>query len=108
MKVPTPSLRLPNSVDATTAKNSLGELLDEAHFGDAPLLVTKRNDPWAVNLRIDTYGDLLDQLDTMAEQLNPEFQNGLQQSMEEYRRGDVGTLEDIRRTLKRRKGKERA
>ncbi len=41
--------------------------------------------------------ELLDQLDTMGEQIDPEFQKRLQHSMEEYRRGDVGTMEDIRR-----------
>ena len=51
--------------------------------------------------------DLLDQLDTMAEQIDPEFQTSLRQSMEEYRRGDVGTREDIQRIL-RRKEKGRA
>ncbi len=51
--------------------------------------------------------DLLDKLDTMGEQIDPEFQKSLQHSMEEYRRGDVGTMEDIRRIL-RRKDKRRA
>ena len=55
----------------------------------------------------DLLEDLLDQLDTMAEQIDPEFRKSLQQSMEEYRRGDVGTMEDIRRIL-RRKDKGRA
>ena len=45
--------------------------------------------------------------ETMAEQLDPEFQKSLQQSMDEYRRGDIGTVEDIRRIL-RRKDKGRA
>jgi len=56
---------------------------------------------------MDVHQDLLDQLDTMAEQIDPEFQKSLRQSMEEYRRGDVGTMEDIRRIL-RRKYKRRA
>jgi DNA anti-recombination protein RmuC len=56
---------------------------------------------------MDVHQDLLDQLDTMAEQIDPDFQKSLQQSMEEYRRGDVGTMEDIRR-IWRRKGKRRA
>jgi len=56
---------------------------------------------------MDVHQDLLDQLDTMAEQIDPELQKSLQQSMEEYRRGDVGTMEDIRRIL-RRKDKGRA
>ncbi len=101
------ALRLPKAVDATTAKNKLGELLDKAHFAEVPLLVTKRREPWAVILGIDAYEDLLDQLDTMAEQMDPQFQKSLQQSMEEYKRGDFGTMEDIRRIL-RRKDKGRA
>jgi hypothetical protein len=51
-------------------------------------------------LGIDAYEDLLDQLDTMAEQIDPDFQRSLQQSMEEDRRGDVGTMEDTRRILR--------
>jgi len=51
---------------------------------------------------MDVHQDLLDQLDTMAEQIDPEFQKRLRQSMEEYRRGDVGTMEDIRRILRRK------
>ena len=105
--MPTRALKLPKSVDATTAKNNLGELLDKAHFGAVPFLVTKRREPWAIILGIDVYEDLLDQLNTMAEQIDPGFQKSLQQSMEEYRRGDVGTMEDIRRILRRRE-KERA
>jgi len=68
---------------------------------------TKRSVTSAEILGIDASEDLLDQLDTMAEQIDPEFQKSLQQSMEEYRRGDVGTMEDIRRILRRRE-KERA
>jgi len=68
---------------------------------------TKRSATSAAILGIDAYEDLLDQLDTMAEQIDPEFQKSLPQSMEEYRRGDVGTMEDIRRIL-RRKDKGRA
>jgi len=56
---------------------------------------------------MDVHQDLLDQLDTLAEQINPEFRKSLQQSMEEYRRGDFGTMEDIRGIL-RRKDKGRA
>ena len=56
---------------------------------------------------MDVHQDLLDQLDTMTEQIDADFQKSLQRSMEEYRRGNVGTMEDIRRIL-RRKSKERA
>lgn len=100
--MPTRALKLPRSVDATTAKNNLGELLDKAHFAEVPLLITKRHEPWAVVMGIDTYEDLLDQLDTLAEQVDPEFQKSLRQSMEEYRRGDVGTVEDIQGILRRK------
>jgi len=36
--------------------------------------------------------DLLDQLDTMTEQIDPRFQKSLHQSMKECRRGNVGTV----------------
>ena len=105
--MPTRALKLPKSVDATTAKNNLGELLDKAHFGEVPFLVTKRREPWAIILGIDVYEDLLDQLDTMTEQIDPRFQKSLHQSMKECRRGNVCTVGDIQEIL-RSKGKRRA
>ncbi len=63
---------------------------------------TKRSVTSAEILGIDASEDLLDQLDTMAEQIDPEFQKSLGQSMEEYIRGDVGTMEGIRRILRRK------
>lgn len=58
---------------------------------------------------MEDYEDLLDQLETMAEQLDPEFRKSLKQSMQEYRTGRVGTVEDIRKILRQKpvKGKKR-
>jgi len=56
---------------------------------------------------MDVHQDLLDQLDTMTEQIDPRFQESLHQSMKECRRGNVGTVGDIQEIL-RSKGKRRA
>lgn len=64
-------------------------LNDKARFGHEPILVSKRKTPWAVILGVEDYEDLLNQLETMAEQLGPEFQKSLRQSMEEYRTGKM-------------------
>jgi len=51
---------------------------------------------------MDVHQDLLDQLDTMTEQIDPRIQKSLHQTMKECRRGIVGTMEDIRRILRRK------
>lgn len=102
--------RVPKVVSAKDAKYKLGEILDKARFGHELILVSKRKNPWAVILGVEDYQDLLDQLETMAEQLDPDFQQSLRQSMEEYRMGKVGTVEDIQKILRQKpaKGKKRA
>ena len=46
------------------------------------------------------FEDLLDQLDTMTEQIDPRIQKGLHQTMKECRRGIVGTVGDIQEILR--------
>lgn len=103
-------LPIPKFISAKEAKYRLGEFLDKARFGHEHLVISKRGTPWAVILGIEDYEDLFDQLETVLEQLDPEFQKSLQRSIEEYRKGRVGTLEDIRKILrqKRSKGRELA
>ena len=53
-------------------------------------------------LGIEDYEDMIDILDTMAEQLDPKFQEDLKQSRKEYEKKEVGTIEDIRKILRRK------
>ena len=99
--------RVPKVVSAKEAKYKLGEILDKAHFGHEPILVSKQKTPWAVVLGVEDYQDLLDQLETMAEQLDPEFQKSLRESMEEYHTGRVGTVEDIHKILSQKPAKRK-
>ena len=41
-------------------------------------------------------------IDTMAEQLDPEFQEQLKKSKKEYEEGKIGTIEDIHKILRRK------
>lgn len=53
-------------------------------------------------LGVENYEDIIDRIDTMAEQLDPKFQKELKQSRREHEKGEVGTIEDIRKILRRK------
>jgi len=75
-------------------------MLDNVRFTHKSYLITKQKKPAGVLLGINEYEDLIDMLDTMAEELDPQFQADLQKSHNEYLRGDVGTEEDMDKILK--------
>jgi len=45
---------------------------------------------------------MIDMIDTMAEQLDPKFQEELKTSRKEYEEKKVGTIEDIYKILRRK------
>jgi len=45
---------------------------------------------------------MIDMIDTMAEQLDPKFQEQLKKSRKEYEEKKVGTIEDIHKILRRK------
>ncbi|MDD2909356.1 MAG: type II toxin-antitoxin system Phd/YefM family antitoxin [Minisyncoccales bacterium] len=35
-------------VKATTARNNFQDVIDEVHYNKKPIIITKRNKPWAI------------------------------------------------------------
>ena len=86
---------MPKSIKLKDAKNKFSELVNKAHYGGQQFLVTKHDVPCVVIIGVSEYEDLIDQLDTMAEQVDIKFQKSLERGMEEFRKGEYGTVEDI-------------
>ena len=94
------NMPLPKEIPAKEARHKFGEVMDRARYGHTPYLVKKGGKPMIVILGVEDYEDLLDAIDTMTEQMNPKFQADLRKSQEEYKRGEVGTIDDIRKILR--------
>ena len=91
--------KVPKTVNAKKARNNLGEILDTVSYGHQPYVITKLERPAVIMLAIEDYENLLDMLDTMAEELSPSFLRDLERSRLEYEQGQVGTLADIKKIL---------
>ena len=51
---------------------------------------------------MEDYEDMIDMIDTMAEQLDPKCQEELKTSRKEYEERKAGTIEDIHKILRRK------
>ena len=91
---------IPKEIPAKEARVKFGEIIDRARYGHTQYLVKKGAKPMAVILGVEDYEDILDTIDTLREETSPEFQASLERSYQEYEKGEVGTLEDIKRILK--------
>ena len=92
----------PKTITAKKVRINFGEIMNRAHYGHEPYIITKQNKPMVILLGIEDYEDMVDLLDTMAEQLDPQFQKSLEQSVVEYRQEEVFTLADIKKELKQK------
>ena len=94
--------KITKKIKAAEARIKFGELIDTTRYAHTHYLVTKAGKPMAIILGVEDYEDIIDMVDTMAEQLDPKFQKGLKESRKEYEKGEVGTIEDIRKVLRRK------
>ena len=96
------SFKMPKKIKAAEARIKFGEVIDTARYAHNQYLVTKAGKPMVVILGIEDYKDMIDMIDTMAEQLDPKFQEELKTSRKEYEEKKVGTIEDIHKILRRK------
>jgi PHD/YefM family antitoxin component YafN of YafNO toxin-antitoxin module len=57
------------------------------------MVITRNGNPEVVIIGAEDYEDMVDLMDTMAEELNPKFRKTLKKARREYERGEVGTAE---------------
>lgn len=75
------------TIDSTDLRNNLSSTIDAVTSGQT-LIVKKRGKEQVAIIDIDTYEDLL-------EASNPEYLKSIKKAREEYKKGEVFSLEDV-------------
>jgi prevent-host-death family protein len=91
--------KIPKSVNAKKVRYQLGEIINKVSYGHQPMVITRNGNPEVVLIGAEDYEDMIDLMDTMAEELSPKFRKALKKARQEYERGEVGTAEDIKKIL---------
>ena len=83
------------TIPALKLRRKLGEVLEKVARERERFVIEKAGIPLAVLLEIHEYENLLDTLEILAEQADPEFQKQLKEGWEEYKAGKARPLEDV-------------
>ena len=87
------------TIPALKLRRQLGEILQKVARERQRFVVEKGGIPLAVILEFHEYEDILDRLEILAEQLDPEFQKQLKEGWEEYQAGKAKPLDRILTSL---------
>lgn len=90
---------MPKIISATEASNNFGNLVDEAAQGKSYFVITRMGKAKAVVLGVDQYRDMLEELEIVEEQENPEVQKMLQEALEDVELGRTMSLEELDKEL---------
>jgi len=89
----------PITIQAKEARVRLGDMLDNVRFSQKSYLITKQRKPAGILLGVDEYENMLDMIETMAEDLDPEFQAILIEGKKDIEEGRGIPLEDLKKKL---------
>jgi prevent-host-death family protein len=84
------NLEIPIEIPAFTFRNALGEILDRVRYNHERFIVRRRDKPVAIVMGIEDYMNLLETID---EELDPNFQKAMRESYRDYKKGRFTTLE---------------
>jgi prevent-host-death family protein len=90
---------MPKIISATEASNNFGNLVDEAAQGKSYFVITRMGKAKAVVLGVDQYRDMLEELEIVEEQENPEVQKMLKEALDDVELGRTMSLEELDREL---------
>jgi prevent-host-death family protein len=90
---------MPKIISATEASNNFGNLVDEAAQGKSYFVITRMGKAKAVVLGVDQYRDMLEELEIIEEQENPEVQKRLKEALEDVELGRTMSLEELDKEL---------
>jgi len=90
---------MPKVISATEASNNFGNLVDEAAQGKSYFVITRMGKAKAVILGVDQYRDMLEELEVVEEQENPEVQKMLKEALEDVKLGRAMSLEELDKEL---------
>jgi antitoxin YefM len=91
--------KIPKVIPAKEVRYQLSEIINKVSRRHQPMVITRNGNPEVVLIGAEDYEDMIDLMDTMAEELNPKFRKALQKARQEYERGEMGTAEDIKKIL---------
>ena len=86
---------IPKVISATEASNKFGSMVDEAARGLSTFVITRLGKARAVVLGMEQYRDLLDELEIIHEQNDPDIQAALEEAGKEFELGTTMTLEEL-------------
>ena len=84
------------SISAVEARSRFGKLLNEVQEGEHYLIIERKGRPIVAILSIEEFEDYLD----LRYDDHPAIKETLIESQKEYEMGQVGSLDDLYRTLK--------
>jgi prevent-host-death family protein len=90
---------MPKIISATEASNNFGNLVDEAAQGKSYFVITRMGKAKAVVLGVDQYRGMLEELEIVEEQENPEVQKMLKEALEDVELGRTMSLEELDKEL---------
>ena len=90
---------IPKVISATEASNKFGGMVDEAARGLSMFVITRLGKARAVILGIDQYRELLDELEIIHEQNDPEIKAALEEAGKDFELGHTVTLEELDKEL---------
>ena len=76
------------TIQVTSLRNNFKDALDHVKSSKKPLIITERGVPTTVLIDIDEFEDYLMALDK-------DFMKGLRESVEQMKRGEVRSLEEV-------------
>ena len=90
---------MPKIISATEASNNFGSVIDEAAQGKSYFVITRMGKAKAVVLGVEQYRELMEELEIIQEQEDPEVQNALKEAREDLKLGRTISLEELDREL---------
>ena len=89
----------PKIITATEASNSFGSLIDEASRGKSFFVITRMGKAKAVVLGVEQYKELLEELEAIAEQEDPQIQKALEDARQDIEIGRTISLKELDQEL---------
>jgi prevent-host-death family protein len=89
----------PKTISSTEASNHFGNMMDDVASGKNVYIVTRMGKPRAVVIGIEQYREIVEQLEILREQNDPEFMAGLAEARQDIELGRTLTLEELDREL---------
>ena len=86
---------MPKVISATEASNRFGSLISEASRGNTLFVITRLGKAQAVIIGVEQYKELMEELEIIQEQNDPEFQAALEEAEEDHKLGRTVTLEEL-------------